>query len=32
LFDDTLTNVIELERIRSIESAAVTHIRFRILK
>lgn len=32
LFDDTLTNVIELERIRSIESAAVTHIRFRIVK
>jgi len=32
LFDDALTNVIELERIRSIESTAVTHIRFRILK
>ena len=32
LFDDALTNVIELERIRSIESATVTHIRFRILK
>ena len=32
LFDDELTNVIELERIRSIESAAVTHVRFRILK
>lgn len=32
LFEDTLTNVIELERIRSIESDTVTHIRFRILK
>jgi len=32
LFDDELTNVVELERIRSIESAAVTHVRFRILK
>ena len=32
LFEDTLTNVIELERIRSIESDTVTHIRFCILK
>ena len=32
LFDDTLVNVIELERIRSIGSDSVTHIRFRILK
>jgi dihydrofolate reductase len=32
LFDDTLTNVIDLERIRSIGSDAVTHLRFRILK
>ena len=32
LFDDTLTNVIELERMRSIESDTVTHMRFRILK
>lgn len=32
LFDDTLTSVIDLERIRSIGSDAVTHLRFRILK
>ena len=32
LFDDTLSNIIELERIRSIESDAVTHIRFRLIK
>jgi dihydrofolate reductase len=32
LFDDTLTTITEIERIRSIESAAVTHVRFRILK
>jgi dihydrofolate reductase len=32
LFDDELTNVVELERMRSIESAAVTHVSFRILK
>jgi len=32
LFDNELTNVIELERTRSIQSASVTHIRFRLVK
>lgn len=32
LFDETQTSVIELERIRVIESAAVMHTRYRIIK